>query len=158
MNAKVIVCADEAGNVIRKSKSNPDYGTIRVKQTRLVVDENSGFVRKRELSALIPGEIETLSMFGWEDGEHVSGQILIKESLSPFNADDPDRDLKIAGDTGVVCCQDGQPIYRKHVFTFNLKSEDELVEHTNGDAIKAAYAAQKENDPLTKVTGEDFSM
>ena len=38
MDAKVIVTADKAGNVIVKSANNAEYGHIRVEQTRMLVD------------------------------------------------------------------------------------------------------------------------
>ena len=108
------------------------------------VDKN-GFARKKNLSALISGTIDDLNGFGWKDGEEVDGQIIVTEQLNPFNLKDPDRDFKMAGKTGIVCCQDGQPIYSKIFFTFDASATDTKKEHTNGEDIKAAYAALKEN-------------
>lgn len=155
MDAKVVVAADKAGNVIVRSSNNPEYGHIRVEQTRMVIDE-SGFARRKRLSALIPGLVEDLKGFGWEAGELVSGKIIVKESLTPFNANDPERDYKIAGNSGIVCCQDGQPIYRKNFFTLSSSAEDTSVEHTNGEEIKAAYAELKETSAMKP--NEDFSL
>lgn len=155
MDAKVVVAADKAGNVIVRSSNNPEYGHIRVEQTRMVIDE-SGFARRKRLSALIPGLVEDLKGFGWEAGELVNGKIIVKESLTPFNANDPERDYKIAGNSGIVCCQDGQPIYRKNFFTLSSSAEDTSVEHTNGEEIKAAYAELKETSAMKP--NEDFSL
>lgn len=155
MDAKVVVAADKAGNVIVRSSNNPEYGHIRVEQTRMVIDE-SGFARRKKLSALIPGLVEDLKGFGWEAGELVSGKIIVKESLTPFNANDPERDYKIAGNSGIVCCQDGQPIYRKNFFTLSSSAEDTSVEHTNGEEIKAAYAELKETSAMKP--NQDFSL
>jgi hypothetical protein len=155
MDAKVVVAADKAGNVIVRSSNNPEYGHIRVEQTRMVIDD-SGFARRKRLSALIPGLVEDLKGFGWEAGELVSGKIIVKESLTPFNANDPERDYKIAGNSGIVCCQDGQPIYRKNFFTLSSSAEDTSVEHTNGEEIKAAYAELKETSAMKP--NEDFSL
>jgi len=155
MDAKVVVAADKAGNVIVRSSNNPEYGHIRVEQTRMVIDD-SGFARRKKLSALIPGLVEDLKGFGWTAGELVDGKIIVKESLTPFNANDPERDYKIAGSSGIVCCQDGQPIYRKNFFTLNASAEDTSEEHTNGDEIKAAYAVLKENSAMKP--NEDFSL
>lgn len=148
MNKKVRVTADEAGIVIIKSERNPEYGHLRVEQDRMVIDDN-GFARKRKLSALIPGTVEDLKGFGWTAGEEVEGKILIKESLSPFNSKDPERDYKVAGSSGIICMgvdtETGEetPIYRKHLFTFSSKGEDIMIEHTNGEEIQAAYAEAK---------------
>lgn len=143
MNKSVKVTGDEAGNVIVPSNNNPEWGHIRVEQERMVVDDR-GFARKKKVSALIPGTIEDLKGFGWKKGESVEGRIVIKERLEPFNENEPERDYKIAGETGIVCCIDGQPIYRKAFYTLNMNAYDETVEHDNGDAIKAAYAALTE--------------
>jgi hypothetical protein len=144
---KVIVTANEAGQVIVRSENNPEWGHIRVEQTLLVVDD-SGFAKKSRRSALIPGLIEDLSEFGYTAGQEISGQVIIKESLTPFNKKNPKRDLKIAGDSGVVCSQDGMPIYRKSVFTTDSSKEDDTLSHTNDEEIKAVYAAKGEASKL----------
>lgn len=143
MDQKVIVCADKAGNVIAKSQNNPEFGHIRVEQVRMVIDEQ-GFARQKKLSALIPGKIVDLVGFGWSVGQEVKGKILVKESLTPFNPKDPERDYKIAGKSGIVCKVDDDPIYRKHFYTLNEALEDELVPHTNKEEIEAAYAEVEE--------------
>lgn len=138
MDSKILVTADKAGCVIVKSASNHEYGHIRVEQTRMVIEEG-GFARRKKLSALIPGTIVDLKGFGWSAGQEVEGKIIIKESLSPFNKKDPERDFKVAGQSGIVCSIDGAPIYRKHFFTMNMKAVDELLQHDNGEEIKNAY-------------------
>lgn len=155
MDAKVVVAADKAGNVIVRSSNNPEYGHIRVEQTRMIIDD-SGFARRKRLSALIPGLVEDLKGFGWTAGELVDGKIIVKESLAPFNTQEPERDYKIAGNSGIVCCQDGMPIYRKNFFTLSVSAEDTSVEHTNGEEIKAAYAELKETSAMKP--NEDFSL
>ena len=153
MNTKVRVTADEAGNVIRRSENNPDYGHIRVEQTRMVID-GTGFARRIKLSALIPGTIEDLKCFGWSVDQEVPGKIIVKQSLAPFNKKEPERDYKVAGETGIVCCVDGMPIYRKNFYVLDEKAHDHdtddegrIVEgglhHTNGLEIQAAYAERK---------------
>ena len=154
MDAKVVVTADKAGNVITRSQTNADFGHIRVEQTRMVIDDN-GFARMKKLSALIPGTVEDLLGFGWTAGSEVTGKIVIKERLTPFNAKDPERDYKIAGASGIVCTKNGMPIYRKHFFTFNGNAQDEPVEHDNQDEIKAADAEVKES---AIKPNEDFNL
>lgn len=152
MNSKVKVTADAAGNVIVPSKKNPEWGHIRVEQTRMIIDER-GFARRKTVSALIPGTIADLKGFGWSKDQEIEGKIIIKERLEPFNTENPERDYKIAGETKVVCCLDGQPIYRKSFYTLNMNAYDETIEHNNGDAIKAAYA---ELADAKKVSGESI--
>ena len=144
MNSKVKVTAEEVtGNVVVVSKNNPEWGHIRVEQSRTTIDDN-GFARKRNISALIHGTVEDLKSFKWVNGQEVTGQIIAKESLEPFNMNSPERDYKIAGKTGIVCCQDGQPIYRKTFYTLNSSAEDVLVSHNNIEDIRAAYSTSNE--------------
>lgn len=138
-DSKVLVTSKD-GHVIVKS-ANEEFGHIRVEQVRMVVDDTTGFAKMKKISALVPGKISHLKGFGWKDGDEVNGKIRIVERLSPFNKKDPDRDLKIAGKSGIVCEQDGKPIYRKHFFTLNINLGDDLKEHTNDDEIREAYAA-----------------
>lgn len=145
MDSKVKVTADDTGNVVIISKNNPEWAHIRVEQNRIVVDDN-GFARRKTISALVHGTVEDLKSFGWIKNQELPGKIIFKESLEPFNVSDPDRDYKIAGKTGVVCCQDGQPIYRKTFYTTIMSAEDVSVPHNNGDAIKEAYAKSKNAD------------
>jgi hypothetical protein len=148
--SKVKVTADEAGNVIVQSKNNPEWGHIRVQQVRMVVDDN-GFARRKPVSALIHGTIEDLKGFGWTKNQEPEGKIIIKEQLTPFNEKEPERDYKLAGKTGIVCCLDGQPIYRKHFYTTNVEAGDVLVAHNNTDAIRAAYEEQKRKEAASEV-------
>lgn len=143
MESKVKVAGDEAGNVIVISKNNPEYGTIRVVQDRIVFDE-SGFARKKSLSALIAGKVSDLRSFGWKSNQELPGKIVVRESLTPFNPKDPDRDFKVAGKSNIVCCLDGEPIYRKTLFTMNENTQDEIIAHNNTDAIRAAFLEEKE--------------
>jgi len=144
MNSKVKVTADELGNVVVVSKNNPEWAHIRVEQSRVVIDDN-GFARKRNISALVHGTTDDLKSFGWTRGQELGGKITFKESLEPFNHSQPERDYKVAGKTGVVCCIDGQPIYRKTFYTLNSSAEDISIAHNNVEDIRAAYASVSEN-------------
>lgn len=151
--ATVKVTADAAGNVIVPSKKNPEYGHIRVEQERMVLDD-SGFSRRKVVSALMPGTISDLKGWGWSKDQMVDGCVYFKESLTPFNPKDPERDYKVAGKTGVICEIDGKPIYRKTFYSKNpdmndvyiLDQEGYILSHTNGEEIRAAYAALKEQE------------
>jgi hypothetical protein len=156
MNSKVRVTADAAGNVIVPSKNNSEWGHIRVEQTRMIIDDR-GFARKKTVSALIPGTINDLKGFGWSKDQEVEGKIVVKERLDAFNTEEPERDYKIAGDTGIVCCQNGQPIYRKAFYTLNMNAYDETIEHTNGEDIKAAYAELADKKKNVLQPSEDFN-
>jgi hypothetical protein len=140
MKSKVKVTADKAGNVISVSKNNPEWGHIRVEQTRMVVNDK-GFATATRVSALIPGKVEELAAFGFTAGQELGGTIFIKEQTNPFNVETPERDLKVAGTSGVICKIGDQAIYRKNFYSENPEKLDETVEHTNKDEITAAYEA-----------------
>jgi len=139
MNA-VVVTADQFGNVIVPSENNAEWGHVRVEQTRVQIDEK-GFLRRTNMSALIHGKTEDLTQVGFFKGQKLPGKIVVMESLEPFNAKDPGRDYKVAGATGIVCCVDGQPIYRKTFYREDVNSQDELIAHNNTEDIKTAYQA-----------------
>lgn len=148
MNEKVTVAADKNGNVIGVSTNNPEYGYLRVEQTATQINEQ-GWLRNVKRSALIKGKVEDLMNTGYKEGTQLPGKIVVRESLEPFNPVNPDRDLKIAGDTGVICRIDDQPIYRQTFYTSNLNAFDELITHNNSEEIKEVQAAQRAMVNLT---------
>ena len=63
MNSKVFVMSDDTtGAVVYVSQNNPEYGYIRVQQVRTMIDDK-GFVRRKPISALIPGTLTELQEF-----------------------------------------------------------------------------------------------
>ena len=141
--SKVRVTADINGNVIGVSQNNPEYGYVRVEQSVTQISE-AGWLKPVKRSALIKGKVDDLAQAGFIDGFELSGKIIVKESLTPFNPENPDKDLKIAGQTGVVCRIDDQPIYRQTFYTSNQEAYDELITHDNTTEIREVQVAQKE--------------
>jgi len=142
MSNRVRVVADKNGNIIGVSTNNPEYGYVRVEQTAVQIN-NDGWLRNVRRSALIKGKVEDLSEVAFREGQELAGKIVITESLTPFNPVNPDRDLKIAGDTGVICRIDDQPIYRQSFYTTNDNAFDELITHDNAEEIREVQTAQK---------------
>lgn len=141
-STKVVVAANDKGQVVVQSENSPEWGYIRVTQNRMTIDDN-GFARRVKLGALIPGKVEDLETFGWVDGEEIPGKIVFREQLTPFNPKNPSDDHKIAGDTEILCVQNGKPIYRKTFYFQDEEAIDTSCEHTNKEEIKAAFAALK---------------
>jgi len=137
MNSKVKVTANEAGAVVNVSKNNPEYGHIRFEQSKIVFSRN-GWVKKKKLSALIAGTVEELKELELFNGQELEGNIVIIEQLEPFSDHEPERHYKIAGETGIVCCVDGQPIYRKCFYDQTGQESDKFEQHTNVDDIVKA--------------------
>lgn len=147
MNSKVYVVADENGNVIRQSK-NPEYGYVRVVQDRITISEND-WVQKKTFSALLKGKVEDLESMGIKTMRYLPGNIIVVESTEPFS-NDPTRDLKIAGETGIVLCTpDGEPIYRTTKYDASGCREDILIQHGNVDELRKA------NDNRHNTTNEE---
>lgn len=140
--ARVKVVADKKGNIIGQSQNNPEYGYIRVEQQTVQIN-HEGWLKSVKRSALIKGKMEDLLAAGYRDGTELPGKIVVVESLTPFNPENPDKHLKIAGSAGVVCRVDDQPIYRESFYTSNPEAYDELIPHNNGDEIKDVMFAQK---------------
>jgi hypothetical protein len=140
-DSKVKIVADKYGNVINIS-SNPEYGYIRVEQEVLMKNINN-WIDVKTLKAIITGRTEDLQNGNYWAGQEIPGKIVIKESHQPFNEEDPDRDLKYAGNTGIPCHVYGEPIYRKSFYTEDMSETHELIQHTNSDDIKEALKPDK---------------
>jgi hypothetical protein len=138
---KVKVSADKNGNIVAISESNPEYGYIRVEQNALEVNGNS-WLKIVKRSTLIKGKVTDLVEAGFKSNQELPGKIIVIESFEPFNPENPDRDLKIAGKTGVICRHDDQPIYRQSFYTTNIDAEDQFIAHNNTAEIREVQLAQ----------------
>jgi hypothetical protein len=157
MQNSVNIQADDMGNVIRQSDPKSEYGFIRLVQSKPVISP-TGWFSPKNLSALILGKVEELKEGGFKANQKLSGNIVIIEQLEPFNNNDPDRDYKYAGDTGIVCCVDGQPIYRKTFFAADLSKADVLIAHDNSDDIRQANGHEPMNNAATITSAADFGI
>ena len=155
-NQSVVIVKDDMNNAIRVSKNNAEYAHIRLSQERTMINSN-GWLQTKQITALIHGKTEELIASGIKKFKKLPGNIVIKESLTPFNKNNPDRDLKMAGNTGIVCCIDGQPIYRTTKYDATGIQEDELIAHNNGEAIREANAASMEDLMAAKVSDTEES-
>jgi hypothetical protein len=153
MDSKVRVVTDESGTIIHQSNGNPEYGYIRLEQDRTVIDDESGFLRRKVIRALLHGTIEDLKLTGFESGQELPGTIVVQEALEPFNKKDPEREIKKAGKTGVVLKVDGQPIYRRTIYTNKQAAEDVIVKHDNKRELQEAYAKQKASEDISQESG-----
>ncbi len=142
MENRVTVTADENGNVVGVSQNNPEYGYIRVEHVATQINEQ-GWLRNVKRSALIKGKVEDLVATGYREGSTLPGKIVVVESLTPFNPENPDRDLKIAGSTGIICRVDDQPIYRQSFYSSNPNAYDQLLSHNNSTEIREVMSAQQ---------------
>jgi len=90
MDSKVKVVADATTELVINQSANPLFGYVRVVQTRVVMDDNS-FMKRKEFSALIHGPLEDLQAVGYYAGMELPGNIVVEESLEPFNKKGPNK-------------------------------------------------------------------
>lgn len=149
MNSKVIVSADDNGNVIRQTK-NEEWSNVLLTQSKLTFSNNNVMGNKPKSVLMLIRTDEALAMqeagvlFA---GQELDGNIIVEEQTMPFNETDPDRDLKVAGDTGIICATaDGEPIYRKSRYDASGTLTDTLVPHANGAEIRAAMGLETKTE------------
>lgn len=150
---KVLVVADKNGNIIGQSTNNPEYGYIRVQQHTVQINDQ-GWLKTVKRSAILKGKMEDLVAAEYKEGTELPGKIVVIEALEPFNPTNPDKDLKIAGDTGIICRVEDQPIYRNSFYTTNPNAVDELITHTNTHEIKDVMEAKRVMDTFGQPTKE----
>lgn len=162
MSQKVKVAGDEFGNVINLSENNPEYGYVRITQQVNVITED-GWFRPTRRSALLKGKISDLQAGSFFVDQQLPGKIIVKESLFPFNQINPDQHLKIAGDTGIICRVDDQPIYRDTFYTMNPEAQDILIMHDEScrEEIRQVGAATRtlmKNSALNKMVPQEAEL
>ena len=157
MQNKVNIVADDMGNIIRQSSNNAEFGHIRLEQ-QTVSFGNTGWVKSSNRTTLLHGKMDDLQSLNLNESTPLNGKIIVKESVTPFSNNDPDRDLKIAGETGIICSVDDQPIYRKTFFVADITAQDVLIAHTNGDAIREANGLTSNAVKTTVTPAEAFGL
>lgn len=143
------------GNVIFQSQNSPEYGYIRLEQDTIEINQK-GWLKSVKRSTLLKGLMKDLVAAGYKDGTELPGKIIVVEQLTPFNPENPDRNLKIAGKTGVVCRLDDQPIYRETFYTTDIYAFDNLISHTNSEEIRDVMEAQSQLDLLPEEVAYDI--
>jgi hypothetical protein len=157
MNSTVKIVADATtGAVVRVSETNPDFASVRLEQVRTVIGNNN-FIERKTVSTLLQGATSDLTAMGFYAGQELPGSIVVEESLTPFNKKNPERDLKIAGETGIVCRVGDQPIYRRSTYSTASNAQDTLIKHDNVEQLRSAYA-QNNSAGIRSAAGQDFNI
>lgn len=144
--SKVTVVVNKTTGKVVSPSANPEYGYVRVEQKTYSYDMN-GFEREKVVSALIKNKMEILEGRFYA-GQELDGKIITLESFEPTNPNNLEQDLKVAGETGIVCKADGRNIYSKRIFTTDMSMSDARIAHTNGAEIKAKQAELKAQSAL----------
>ena len=157
MNSTVKIVADATtGAVVRVSETNPEFASVRLEQVRTVIGSNN-FIERKVVSTLLQGATADLTAMGFYAGQELPGNIVVEESLTPFNKKTPERDLKVAGDTGIICTVGGQPIYRRSTYSAAANAQDTLIKHDNVEQLRSAYA-QANSSAIRNAAGQDFNI
>ena len=157
MNSTGKIVADATtGAVVRVSETNPEFSSVRLEQVRTVIGNNN-FIERKTVSTLLQGATADLTAMGFYAGQELPGTIVIEESLTPFNKKNPERDLKIAGETGIICSVGGQPIYRRAVFSTASNATDTLIKHDNVEQLRSAYSSAN-SSAIRNAAGQDFNI
>jgi hypothetical protein len=144
MNASAVtVIGDASGNVITVSKNNPEYGYVKLEQSHISIS-NTGWLKVSKRSTLIKGRVNDLVSANFIANTTLPGKIIVMESHDPFNKENPSADLKVAGQSGVVCRVGDEPIYRQTFYSADETAQDVLIQHDNSEEIKEAIRSSKE--------------
>lgn len=138
--SKVIVTANLDGRVI--VPTGESFGYARVEHTTDSFTDR-GFAVKKTVSALVFGKLDVLKSLGWYDGQELEGKIVIKESFTPFNKKNPEKDLKLAGKSNIPCTKGGRNIYRRAVYIPDVNAVDDLIKHDNYIPSDAPIAVEE---------------
>lgn len=136
MNNKVTVVETSNGQVINVNANNPEFGYVRVGQT-ISKFNSDGWLNTEDRYFLLKGRVDQLQSAGLDSGFEMPGKLVRQESLEPFSEY---SQPKVAGESGVVCKVNGQPIYSRVVYDASGTMEDTLVPHDNKEEIIAAIA------------------
>jgi len=141
--SKVIVTAKD-GQVVITSSNNPEFGYLRVASTQASFNDQ-GFVTMQKRSALIRGKVADLEALNLKEGQTLAGKIVIIESTTPTNENDPEQDLKVNPKTEEVLTHDGSPIYRVGRYSESATAMDTLLKHDTQETSVAQAASGVES-------------
>lgn len=158
----VEIVPNDLGAKIRVSTNNPEYAHVLLRQQKTVISPK-GWVNSKTVHALLHGKVESIQDIGIANKDYLPGQIVVKESTTPFNMENPDMDLKRAGDgpDALICARYGEPIYRKGFYDPTMLEVDEFVAHTNSEDIRNAMidgSKEAEADFINAMMDDDKSV
>jgi hypothetical protein len=140
----LVTVRKENGATVRVS-NNPEYGYVVLEQ--IASELKGGWISDKTLTTIIQGKTSVLESM--DLSKPLIGKIVVLESIKPFNDKQPERDLKYAGDTGIVCMDGDNPIYRKTEFTYDTNAHSEFIKHTNGAEIRSANSTNQAVESLS---------
>lgn len=115
-----VIAHPTTGEVITKSTSKPDFGTIRVDSETKSFE--NGFINVSKRTAFLRGRLVDLESLGLTAGSKLPGQIVRQESFNPFftageNGALETQKPKSNPTTKEIVLKDGKAVYMQQVFT-----------------------------------------
>ena len=158
----VEIVPNDLGAKIRVSTNNPEFAHVLLRQQKTVISPK-GWVNSKTVHALLHGKVESIQDIGIANKDYLPGQIVVKESTTPFNLENPDMDLKRAGsgDDALICARHGEPIYRKGFYDPTMLEVDEFVSHTNSEDIRNSMvegSKEAEADFINSMISDEDSV
>ena len=152
---RIDIVPNEEGQVYRESQ-NKELHYIRLSQSSLKFSNN--FLKKVTLSCLVFGKLEELKD-AFSNLKSLPGKLVIKESFTPSDPNDLDRDLKRAGsDDAPICLANDKPIYRTIFYDPTASIEDTLIPHTNVEEIRAFHNMDTDGFHAEDFTPQDTEV
>ena len=140
-NQKINIVSDAEGKRYRQSKSKELF-FVRLSQSSLKFTNN--FLKEVTLSCLVFAKLDLLEQAFPMSLKSLTGKLVIKESFTPSDPSDLEKDLKRAGsDDAPICVADGKHIYRKIIYDPSSAIADTLIPHTNVDEIRAFHNGEE---------------
>lgn len=124
----LVIAKFKDGSIVRPSETNPEIGSIQVKDTSIKLGIN-GFVQKNNRSAFIRGNIKDLNALNLKDGQNLSSvfgnkKMIVKESTTPFY---PGQNPKINPQTSELIKHKGECIYTETLIVDEHSEEIDVL-------------------------------
>jgi hypothetical protein len=148
---KIEIIPSENGQVVNVNVNKPEYGYVRVKQSVSKINAN-GWLSSETRYLLINGRLEELQNSGFTVDTKLPGKLVREESLEPFTEYSTP---KVAGDSGVICSYQGQPIYSRVAYDPTGTKDDVLIAHDNKDEIVNALMNKNNNIVSAPISVEE---
>lgn len=109
----LIVTAFKDSSIVRRSVTNPDFGSIQVKDNSMKLV--NGFLTKNNSPAFIRGKYDDLQAMNLKNGQNLATvlgnkKLIVKEQTTPFYEG---QQPKVNPTSGAIVTSNGNPIYRQ---------------------------------------------
>lgn len=148
-NQVTIAKHPETGDVITVNTNKPAYGTIRVDEESVSME--NGFFNKTRRSAFIAGKLEDLKSMNFQAGDKIAGKIVRTETReAQFEGQEPKKYPEFSSDgvtpnpkAGETVLVDGAPVYFSDEYTADLTQSDALIKGQTNYVEAAKPAANQ---------------